>query len=177
MSIIGETEKRYIDFINVKTPYPDIQSGTQVYTAPDGLTILAYTEVIHGANGRYGYGWSTIGDNSIFLSESTVIEKFKVIFDWIEKNNKTEYRNRLEALLEDAKYQAQKTVSTHSKLILNWRCAHNGSEFNRVGGSLHIGANIEFIRSLSTRNIDVIISKLLESIKNGVPPEKLTLLY
>jgi hypothetical protein len=176
MSVIGEkSEEIVIDICNVSVAYPNGDGGTNTYDAPDGTAILAYHAIERGKGGNAGYNFSVLGDNSVFVSESIVVQKFQAIFDFLKNEKKEEYKTRVEELLNEAKRAATMTASTHSKLITKWHCHHDGSEFNRKGGNLNLAVGIILIKSLTTRNIDALITQIINAISRGDKPNEIKL--
>lgn len=167
MSLVGEIQSVYIDVVNISVSYPGGESGSNSWEAPAGLTILEYTAAEHGKSKNSGYTFSVIGDGSVFVNDQTVESKFRKVFDYIEQNGKTDYKNRVEQLQDEAKRISQLTASTHSRITTNWYCRHEGDDFNKKGGGLHLGLNIKLIRGVYSTNLDQIIQKIIEAISKS----------
>lgn len=175
MSFIGEIHEETIDICNVTVAYPDGKGDTNTYDAPDGTAIVSYRAIERGKGGQSGYSFSLTGDKSVLVSEDVVIQKFQTIFDFLKNQNKEEYQTRVEELLNEASRVAKMTASTHSKLITKWYCHHDGNDFNRVGGNLNLAVVVKLIKSLTTRNIDSLISEIINAISRGDKPEDIKL--
>ena len=178
-SLIGETETRTLDVVNVGVKYPGAKSGREELDAPAGLAILSFKAIERIKYGNSGYSFSLVGDNSVFVDDRSVDSKFKSVFDYIETNvdgdKKQDYKQRIEQLREEALRVARATASTNSKLIVEWHCKHAGNEFDRKGGALSLGVEIEFMRGLTTRNLDSLIAAIIQGIQNKVEPKDLNL--
>lgn len=97
-SLIGETETRTFDVVNVSVKYPGSKSDREEIDAPAGLAIVSYKAIERYNYGRAGYDFSLVGDNSIFIDDRIVDSKFRGVFDYIENNvdqdKKQEYKKR-----------------------------------------------------------------------------------
>lgn len=175
MSVLGEKEDVAIDIVSLNVSYPDSRSDTTHWDAPKGTAIAGYRAVERSRSSRSGYSFSVTGDNSVSLSSTDVRGKFNAVFDFIAQNGKDEYKLRVEELLNEAIRVATMTAATHSRLTCNWHVSHEGSEFDRRGGNLSLGAVVTLIRALDTRNIDAILQSVIEAISKGTPPQELTL--
>lgn len=179
MGILGESEKRVFPVVNQRVKYPGLSRGTQTIDAPRGLSIVSYRAIEHNKFGRSGYDFSLVGDNSVFVNDVAVNSRFKEILDLIDSqaddSKKSEYKQRVEKLKEEASRLSQVTVATNSKLVCNWHCNHDGSFIDQRGGALHLDVEIEFVRSLGTYNIDSVIANLIAAIRGGAGPAELAL--
>lgn len=175
MSLVGEIQEIDIDVVNITVTYPHGESGDSSYEAPAGLSILSFGAVEHGKYGNSGYFFTVTGDASVYVNDQTVDSKFSGVFDYLERNNKKEYRNRVEELKAEAKRVSQITASSNSRIVTHWKCAHDGNDFNRRGGGLHLGLHLSLIKGVYSLNLDQIINKIIEAISNSRRPEEIHL--
>ena len=123
----------------------------------------------HPSSQRQGRSVSHIDDQSI-------ISKFHRVYDYLRRNNKeNEYKERVDDLQQEALRIMRLTASTHSKLITNWSCKHDGNEFARKGGGLGLSVNITLMRAIVAPNVDVLIDFILDAVKAGVRPQEIKL--
>jgi hypothetical protein len=175
MSLVGEIQEIDIDVVNITVKYPHGESGDSSYEAPAGLSILGFGAIEYGKYGNSGYSFSVTGDGSVYVNDQIVDSKFTGVFDYLERNGKNEYRNRVEELKAEAKRVSQITASTNSRIVTHWQCSHDGNDFNRRGGGLHLGLHLKLIKGVYSVNIDQIINKIIEAISNSRRPEEIQL--
>lgn len=169
--LLGQTESVLIDIVTVSVSYPNSKSGTETWGPPSGLTIVSYQAVEKSKYGRCHYSFSVIPDNSLFLDDQSVIARFQRVEEYVRNRNKDEYKDRIEQLKSDALRISRLTASTHSRLITNWSCKHDGNEIDRKGGGLSLAANVTLMRGLMATNIDAMVDFIIDAIKAGVRPQ------
>lgn len=176
LPLVGQTlTPPPFEVCNRRVAYPDGQSGSNTYDAPTGTSILTFHGITNCQSRRSGYDFSTIADGSVFVSDENIDQRFKEVYDYISQNGKENYKERIDQLRNEAKHVSRITASTHSKLTVNWNCRHQGNDLNREGGCLHLFVSWTLVKGVYTTNIDEIIKKIIDSIRNNVPPNELFL--
>lgn len=176
MGLIGETESRVYDVVNVNVAYPDGKGGTEHIQIPNGYAILAHQAIEYNKVGQSGYSFSLDGDATFGVSKQSVNEVFRELLDFAAQSGKEDkYKMRIEYLKKHALEVYGRSVNSHSRLNVTWYCNHDGNEFNKKGGSLHLAVKIEMVRAFAPVDLAALLEAFKEAIANDKPPDDMKL--